>query len=76
MIVRENQKSETSYTACPYEILFKDANGRAANTVKVIACNHDDAKLIARQMRSDKYATAYFMHTGKLLAAIYPPIHY
>lgn len=59
-----------------YEIHFRDEAGTAETILKVVALDDDDAKLIATRMRAEQKVTAYVMHTGKLVAALYPPIEY
>lgn len=59
-----------------YEIHFKDAVGKVESIVKVVALDDDDAKLIATRMRAEQKVTAYVMHAGKLVSALYPPIEY
>jgi LPS sulfotransferase NodH len=59
-----------------YEILFKNPEGRIASVVNVIALDDNEAKSIALQMRASQSSTAYVMHSGKLVAALYPPILY
>ena len=59
-----------------YEVHFKDAVGMVGSILHVVALDDDDAKFIATQMRPEQKVTAYVMHAGKLVAALYPPIEY